>query len=1118
MQPEGLKKLAEFRMAEKRLRLASGLANWLTHALFIVLALVLFQSLISLTPSVRYLLLAAALLLLVWSYAWNVHRPLWARLFKPDQPSLNSLALRIGSAYPHLQDRLANALQIADLKEGESAALSPALIQAAKETIAPLLAQIDFSSHLNRAPLRSGRRRLLAALAIVLLSGLLFPRTLSVGLERLLYPQRDLSRQLSRIFAVIPGDSTVLRGESVAIHAWTGTFLMDGLQIGIERPGSREILPMTRGANDTFHYILPALRDSLYYQIRYQKAASRKYLLRVVDLPMVRSLQLKVQPPAYSGAEAFLLEENIGDVNALKGSRVEWRAEANKAIMQGQLLFSSGRTEALSIAEKTLFAGFPLLSEETYFSELTDKAGLGSANPITYHLRLIPDQDPFVRVVAPGRDIDLKDDMQLPLLIQAQDDYGLSRMRIAYQVTAERAAEIDSSRFVWQEIPLSAPARALWNVAFSWNLSSSPLLPNEVLLYYIQVLDNDAVSGPKAARTALFRARFPSIYELFKEVNKSQDETIVEMEKNYEKSRDLKEKVDDLAMQMKRANELSWQKKQEIDDALKQQQAVQQNLEKLSERLDEMIQRMDERQLLSPETMRKYEELQELYRDIMTPELQKSMEKVAEAMQKMDPVQLQKALEELKLSEEALNRNLDRTLSLLKRLKTEQQLDQAIRMLEELQERQQKVTEQALQDEPGRMKNLEEEQKGMQKEIGEMPARLDSLQQQMAEQPGMPEEQVAAARDELKKANFDKQMEAMQQAMQQGNSRQMKSNSDQIQSGLQKAKDQLQQAKDALSGEMARRAMQAMQQGMRNLLALSQMQENVLRDSENTPETSARVPETAVRQQQLTSSLERVINDLYSASKESFGISPRIGKPLGEAQQAMQQALDALESRNLGQANDKQGQAMAGLNESVMELDAAMQSMMQGGGSGMSMSEFMQQMQGLANGQQGINAQTLGLGGMQQGMSLAQQAAVSRLAQAQGQVRKSLEELAAEAAGLSDVLGDLDRVVEEMKQVETDLNQHTVNRQTIERQNRILSRMLDSQKSMREREHSKERRAETGKSYHPASPAELPMDLGQRRDQLQQDLLRAKEEGFARDYLELIKKYYESIGQHEKPQ
>lgn len=1114
MHSEGLTSLVRFRQTEKRLAAAASLMNWLALLVWTALGIIVLQALLPLPPALRLALLTAALLFMLLSGLYLLWRPLTA-LFRPHEPSLNSIALRLGSAYPGLQDRLANALQLAALPEKERANLSSGLLAASAASIAAYLEQLDFSRHLDRTALRRTGRRLLLASGMALLAAALMPRTLALGLERTLYPNRDLARQFAHIFTVLPGNQAVLRGEAVTIRAWTGAVVVGDLQIEIDRFGRIESLPMTRSQNDTFRYLIPALRDSLYYRIRYQKAVSARYLLRAVDLPMVRSLRLRLQPPSYSGAEPYLLEENIGDVTALKGTTIDWQGEANKPLAAGQLIFSSGRRLPLAIAGRHLSTSFALIADEEYFSELRDQQGMASDNPITYRLRLLADQPPLVRLLSPGRDVDLREDMQLPLLIQAQDDYGVARMFLHYQVTGDAETAPDSGRFTAAELKLGAPSRSLWNVSYNWDLSGSPLLPTEVLHYFVQVFDNDLVSGPKEARTEIFRARFPSIYEIFQEVNDNQDETIAGMQENLERNREMVKKVEDLALQMQRTNELSWQKKQEIDETMQQQRELQQNLRELAERLDEVVARMEENRLLSAETLQKYQELQELYREIMTPELRKAMEKVAEAMEKMDPDMLQKSLEELKLSEEELNKNLDRTLSLLKRLRMEQQVDQAIRMTEELRERQQELTSQAQQKSGAERDKLAAEERALEQEAERLEEFLEELQEQMKAESGMPREEVAAARSELGPNRLAAQMQAMQAAMQMGDAGEMQKQSGEIQSTLQKAQNQLQQAKDKMTGAMTQRAMRAMQQGMRNLLALSRLQEELLQQGSSTPESSARIPEAAERQQQLAASLERVTNDLFEASKESFGISPRIGQPLGQAQQAMQQALAALEGQRMGQAGDRQGEAMSALNESVLQLDAAMQSMSQNGGSGMSMSQFMQQMQSLAQGQQGINAQTQGLGSMGQQMTLAQQAALSRLAAEQGQVRKSLEQLARESAGISELLGDLQNIGAEMRQVEQELSRGQVSRQTIDRQNRILSRMLDSQKSMQEREQSRQRKAETGKRYNQPSPAELPADLGQRRDRLQEDLLRAREEGYNRDYLELIKKYFESVGRHE---
>jgi hypothetical protein len=483
-------------------------------------------------------------------------------------------------------------------------------------------------------------------------------------------------------------------------------------------------------------------------------------------------------------------------------------------------------------------------------------------------------------------------------------------------------------------------------------------------------------------------------------------------------------------------------------------------------------------------------------------------------MQNLDPNLVKKALEELKLSTEDINKNLDRTISLLKKLKMEQQLDQAVRIARNLAEEQKRIGDQAQQSQQTAKEKLQEEQKNLSANADQFEEMLRKIEKEMDQQPGMPQEDVQKALARVEQTQMNENLQQMKNMLQKGDTAEMGPCSAQIQKDFNAVAKDLQEAKDKLSGNQQAKTKQALQQGMRDLLELSQKQEQLLNRSERSQSAGNEIPQIAEEQQNLASGLSRVTEQIFNASKESFYLDAKIGSALGQATQSMSNSLQSLEERNSGAAAGQQGQAMASLNRATLQMNAALQAMMQSGiGSGMSMDQFMQQMQSMANAQQGINEQTLGMG-MGGRMSMAQQAGMARLAAEQGAVRKSLEQLAQEAGNMSGMLGSLDKMVEDMKQVESDLGRQ-VTRETLQRQEQILSRMLDSQKSMREREYDKKRRAETGKQYSGISPKELPQDLGDRKEKWQQDLLRAKKEGYTRDYLDIIKQYFEALFESE---
>jgi len=180
---------------------------------------------------------------------------------------------------------------------------------------------------------------------------------------------------------------------------------------------------------------------------------------------------------------------------------------------------------------------------------------------------------------------------------------------------------------------------------------------------------------------------------------------------------------------------------------------------------------------------------------------------------------------------------------------------------------------------------------------------------------------------------------------------------------------------------------------------------------------------------------------------------------------------------------------------------------MQSGAGGMGMAGFLQRLQGLTSQQQGINQST-------EGLTPQQREAMGRLAAEQGAVRKSLEQLTREASTsgqLSRMLGDLRKVAEEMREVQTDLAQGDINPETLRKQDQILSRLLDSQRSTQERDFENKRKAQTGTNVSRPSPGSLDLSTQEGKDKLRRDLLRALEEGYSREYEELIRKYFEAL-------
>jgi vacuolar-type H+-ATPase catalytic subunit A/Vma1 len=198
-----------------------------------------------------------------------------------------------------------------------------------------------------------------------------------------------------------------------------------------------------------------------------------------------------------------------------------------------------------------------------------------------------------------------------------------------------------------------------------------------------------------------------------------------------------------------------------------------------------------------------------------------------------------------------------------------------------------------------------------------------------------------------------------------------------------------------------------------------------------------------------------------------------MGKAMGKAQAEMSESISAMQGRNGALAFQKQNGAMKALNEAAALTQGAMNQMMQGG-QGSGMMSMMQQLQQMSQQQMGLNQLTKMM--QQGGMSQEQMAQMQRLAQEQQLIQKSLEQLNKESreSGQSKKLtSNLEKILEEMQEVITGMKTQKIDDDLIQAQERILSKLLDAQRSINERDFEKKRESTAGTNFNLDSPPEL---------------------------------------------
>ncbi len=1068
------------------------------------------------SASLRWML-ALACLAAVGYAAWRfVLQPFLAGLAQSAGAQSLELALRIGKLQPEGHDRFANALQVyADATPAETSAVRKALAAAALQQAAEQVNTLDFARIIDRVTPRKRMLTGLGALTLCVLAWAAAPQFMSTGATVILNPHRQIIETATQ-FSVTPGDVDIVKGEDLIVTAHLNHLSAEALQLEWRFDGAKAAnqVAMKNTGNLAYMHRIERVRASLAYRVQLGGESSRWYNATVIEPPLIRSLQVTVIPPDYTRRQPQVLAENLGEIVALPGARVMLQLKANKELRAAALQFSWNANLPLQLAGEVASGEFKIDQPGSYTIELEDARGLRNFDPIQYRIELETDQTPSVRIAFPGQDVDLDESMQLPLTVLAEDDYGLSAAEIVYEHVPSLGGESKSGSW---PLPVNDRHQPRLTLQAIWDFTALNMQPDDIVRYFARVRDNDVVRGPKAAHSQTYQVRFPSLYEIYQEVANAQSETAQDMQELYQQAKQAKEKLDELAQQLKKDPNLDWEQRQKLSETAGATEQMRENLRQMQERLAEMIDTMERNDLLSLETLNKYLELQKLLQEINSPELQKALAELRQAMETLDPQKLEEAMKDFQFSQEEFLKGLERTINLLKQLQAEQKLDEALKKTAELLERQQEINEQATKNpETQTREQMAAQEKGLQQNseslaqsLPELSSLLNELQQQS------PAQKVESAAQMMQSENLSGAMQQMAESLQQGQMAQAQQQGRRAAQTLQRMRESLAGAQKEMRESQQRYAMQALQRSSLDLLQLSKRQEQLGGESSSMQNDGMQFNHNADQQQELLSGLSRVAEQLYQTSQKSFAVTPEVARAVGQAMNDMQNALQQLEQRNGRQAANAQRQAMQGLDRAVAGLRAAMQQMSGQQGMGMGMEQFMQRLLGLSGQQQGINQQTEGL--TEQGMSaLQRQAAMARMAAEQAAVQKSLEQLMQEFGNRGEILGRLDQTARDMEEVVKDLQQQRVNRQTLERQQQILSRMLDAQRSMRERDYSKERQAERAKNYRSVDPGALPGDLGERKTRMQEDLMNALREKYSRDYRELIQKYFEALTRQEE--
>jgi hypothetical protein len=144
-------------------------------------------------------------------------------------------------------------------------------------------------------------------------------------------------------------------------------------------------------------------------------------------------------------------------------------------------------------------------------------------------------------------------------------------------------------------------------------------------------------------------------------------------------------------------------------------------------------------------------------------------------------------------------------------------------------------------------------------------------------------------------------------------------------------------------------------------------------------------------------------------------------------------------------------------------------------------------------------------------MQTGDDAELRRLADEQARIRDQLGQISQDQEAQKRMLGRLDEAQKEMKEVEDQLRNGATDPDLERKQQHILSRLLDAERSLNRQDFDPQRESRPGEDIARRSPAELPPDLMRENDRLRLDLLKADADRYPAQYRAFVEAYLRSL-------
>lgn len=1045
-------------------------------ALILTFLLLLLEYIFYFSPNKKFYLLLVFFLIQVSAFAYFIIMPLLSFLGIGSTISKTEINNIIVEHFPEIKDQLLNLFEINDIQLQTS--FSKDLILASIEQRIYTLKKFNFSEAVQfKKHLKILYIFIFCAFLSVLFI-LIFPGFVQQSGQRLVHFKDTFIKPSPYSYQILNEQLTVGKGENFNLKVRVNA-TKDYEQIYINFGGNRFL--MKQDSLHYFSYQFNNINNSLTINFIINEFASNNYIIEVLPKPLLSSIKVEVNKPKYTNLKTEYFE-NLTELLVPIGSVCKFYFSTYET---DTIYVIDGNNESYKIGKDFIW-NKSIMNNQILRLSLKNKH-FYIEDYLTIKITTILDDYPSIYV---QQLIDSVDFTRVYFRGQLEDDYGFNKLRFI-----ARFNQIDSVHDV------SILNNLLHQDFFyAFNFQQFKGITNEIE-YYFEIYDNDAIYGPKASVSEIYRFVFPDINDIFNYQEQQFDQLENILSNSQRISNELKNELFKLKEKLINSTLTEWERKELVKNIYSKKQSLEQSINAIQEKNEEMNRYMDSFTEENKALIEKQQQIQSMLEEVMSDDLKKLMDEFNKMMSEFNQQKMNDLTESIDISLDDLSKQLDRNLEMLKKMKIEKQLDMIQNELENHKKIQESYTEQldkgTKQEE---MAGLQQKEKDAVKKLKEQYNNLKEMNESL-EKP-------------LNLYDFNREFDDIDKEFNQSIEELKKNNKRKSQESIQKNKANMenlafmiQQMKDAAFAAQNAENLENLLQILDNTILFSFGQEVLINQSTNNEFNN----QIFIEQKKLFRDFKVIKDSLYALAKREPSVNMVVNAEIVNIENNFRRIDRDLTENRLPQARLSQQNVLTSANNLALFLSEVIKNLQQQMASSMPGNQNCQKPGNNPNpNSQGNSLKNMQLGLQQQMEKMMQMMKEGANGQQmnnefgkalsqQDKMQQMLQQMMNQGNVGSDAYETLKKADQLLNQVREDIMRNNISNQTINRQKEILTRLLEAENAENEREIDDKRESNTAKNQRISETAKY-FDNNNSNHNFNEKLIRQKL---------ILKKYYQ---------